>query len=351
MVALLLAGVVIFTLVWIAPVYRALLDPDLAADDPAAIPLLQRTPKTTSSTTRPRDARRAKLRDFQLGTGDRFTYLYDFGDHWEHEVRVEEVLPSVAGEAYPSCTDGARACPPEDCGSIPGYEALVNPRHPDHRDLMQWAGGFDPEAFDLEQVNRLLQGRQKRAVRPAAATPPITRMQPGERIPVPLSQLHRSLILGHAYISPELEARVRGKAVSLDLDDLHELCGAVASEMNHCEEERLRSQWRGLYDHLHAIEDRYTDEDLPITAVLSRLVQPVRYTPKQGQYLAFIYAWTRLHGIAPSEAEMQAYFEVSAPAVHQMVRALEDRGLIERIPRQPRSIRLLIPREELPELE
>jgi len=268
-----------------------------------------------------------------------------------HEVLVEAVAPPAIGEEYPCCTDGARACPPEDCGSIPGYEALVNPRHPDHRSLMEWAGGFDPETFDLGQVNRLLQGQQKRAVRPAAAMPPITRIQPGERIPVPMNQLHRSLILEHAFISPELEERLRSKAVSLDLDDLDELCGAVASEMNHCEEERMQRQWRGLYDHLHAIEDRYTDEDLPITAALSRRVQPVRYTPKQGQYLAFIYTWTKLHGIAPSEAEMQAYFKVSAPAVHQMVRGLEDRGLIERIPKQPRSIRLLIAREELPELD
>jgi repressor LexA len=183
-----------------------------------------------------------------------------------------------------------------------------------------------------------------------ATTQTMIRIQPGERIPVPLSQLHRDLIL-EAFISPELEARIRSDTVSLDLDDLDELIGAVAAEMNHCEDERLRGQWRGLYDHLHAIEERYTDEDLPVTAVLSRLVQPVRYTPKQGQYLAFIYTWTKLHGIAPSEAEMQAYFKVSAPAVHQMVRALEDRGFIERIPRQPRSIRLLIAREELPELE
>jgi len=74
------------------------------------------------------------------------------------------------------------------------------------------------------------------------------------------------------------------------------------------------------------------------------------YTAKQGQYLAFIYYYARIHGRAPTEAEMQQYFRVSPPSVHQMVLALVARGLIERTPGQARSIRLLIPREELPDL-
>jgi repressor LexA len=75
------------------------------------------------------------------------------------------------------------------------------------------------------------------------------------------------------------------------------------------------------------------------------------YTPKQGQYLAFIYYYTKLHGRAPAEADMERYFRVSPPAIHQMVLTLEKRGLISRVPGQPRSIRLLIPREGLPDLE
>jgi len=70
------------------------------------------------------------------------------------------------------------------------------------------------------------------------------------------------------------------------------------------------------------------------------------YTDKQGQYLAFIYYYTKIHGCAPSEAEMQQYFRVSPPAVHQMVLTL-----IERTPGQARSIHLLISREELPDLD
>lgn len=75
------------------------------------------------------------------------------------------------------------------------------------------------------------------------------------------------------------------------------------------------------------------------------------YTQKQGQYLAYIHYYSKLHGRPPSEADMQQYFRVSPPSVHQMVLTLERRGLIERTPWQARSIRLLIPREELPDLE
>lgn len=74
------------------------------------------------------------------------------------------------------------------------------------------------------------------------------------------------------------------------------------------------------------------------------------YTDKQGQYLAFIHYYRKIHGCSPSEAEMQQYFRVSPPSVHQMVLALEANGLIERTPGQARSIRLLIAREELPDL-
>ena len=75
------------------------------------------------------------------------------------------------------------------------------------------------------------------------------------------------------------------------------------------------------------------------------------FTERQGQYLAFIHAYTRVHGRPPAEADMQRYFRVSPPSVHQMVLTLELNGFIERIPGQGRSIRLLIPREQLPDLE
>jgi len=76
-----------------------------------------------------------------------------------------------------------------------------------------------------------------------------------------------------------------------------------------------------------------------------------RYTEKQGQYLAFIYSYTKIHGHAPSEADMQRYFGVTPPTVHQMVLALERNGLIERHAGKARSVRVLLARHELPELE
>jgi repressor LexA len=76
-----------------------------------------------------------------------------------------------------------------------------------------------------------------------------------------------------------------------------------------------------------------------------------RYTPKQGQYLAFIYYYTRIHDCAPSEKDMQSYFKVSPPTVHQMILNLETHGFIERTPGQARSIRLRLTRENLPDLD
>lgn len=75
------------------------------------------------------------------------------------------------------------------------------------------------------------------------------------------------------------------------------------------------------------------------------------YTTKQGQYLAFIYYFTKIHDESPSEAEMQRYFRVTPPSVHQMVLTLESKGLISRSPGKSRSIRLLVDRSELPDLE
>jgi DNA-binding MarR family transcriptional regulator len=76
-----------------------------------------------------------------------------------------------------------------------------------------------------------------------------------------------------------------------------------------------------------------------------------RFTARQGQYLAFVHLYTKLHRRPPAEADMQDYFRTTPPAVHQMVVTLERRGLISRVPGQARSIRVLVAREELPELE
>ena len=75
-----------------------------------------------------------------------------------------------------------------------------------------------------------------------------------------------------------------------------------------------------------------------------------RFTGKQGRYLAFIHQYTSLHSVAPSEAEMQKFFRVSPPTVHQMVLTLGRKGLIERTPGEARSIKVLVPADELPKV-
>lgn len=103
----------------------------------------------------------AKVSQVLSGARSKFIYEYDFGDSWEHEILVEKVLPPEEGVRYPICLAGKRACPPEDCGGIPGYsrflEAIRDSEHEDHESLLQWiGGGFDPEAFDLEGINLVL---------------------------------------------------------------------------------------------------------------------------------------------------------------------------------------------------
>ncbi len=93
--------------------------------------------------------------------GEKLIYEYDFGDGWEHELKIEKVFPVESAVRYPRCTGGKRACPPEDCGGPPGYEHLLevlrDPKHEEHKEMREWIGGdFDPEAFDLGDINRAL---------------------------------------------------------------------------------------------------------------------------------------------------------------------------------------------------
>lgn len=83
----------------------------------------------------------------------------------------------------------------------------------------------------------------------------------------------------------------------------------------------------------------------------SRLGKKAEYSPRQGQFLAFIHHYTKLNRRPPAEEDMARYFRITPPSAHRMVVTLERRGLIERVPRQARSIRVLLPREDLPDLE
>jgi hypothetical protein len=124
--------------------YYGLRDPDFGLDDVE-------------------DERKVKLNQVVRGEKAKFTYEYDFGDSWEHALVVEKVLPPESGVKYPVCVEGKRNCPPEDCGGIWGYEEILevlqNPKHPEYEERLEWLGGeYDPEAFDVAEVNRGLRG-------------------------------------------------------------------------------------------------------------------------------------------------------------------------------------------------
>jgi len=105
--------------------------------------------------------KKVKLQDLKLKTKQEFLYVYDFGDNWEHTITIEKISENTENLKTPLCLEGKRACPPEDCGSIPGYEdilyALKNPDDEDSEDLLEWLGeDYDPEEFEVEAVNEEL---------------------------------------------------------------------------------------------------------------------------------------------------------------------------------------------------
>ena len=79
-------------------------------------------------------------------------YLYDFGDGWEHSIRLERILPRDKKGAYPKCVGGKRACPPEDCGGVWAYEEIINGEAKDEESGEPYYPDFDPERFDPNQV-------------------------------------------------------------------------------------------------------------------------------------------------------------------------------------------------------
>ena len=88
-------------------------------------------------------------------------YEYDFGDGWEHKIVLEKILPYNQDKRLPCCIKAKRACPPEDCGGIWGYQELLDiirdPDHPEYEDMVEWLDGeFDPEKFDIDVINEIL---------------------------------------------------------------------------------------------------------------------------------------------------------------------------------------------------
>ena len=107
------------------------------------------------------DASKKTLDSVIYDTKGKFEYTYDFGDSWEHLLKVEKFLAKDGNIKYPICIDGELNCPPEDCGGVWGFydllETIKNEKHPEHKEMLEWLGGhYDAEYFDKELVNKLL---------------------------------------------------------------------------------------------------------------------------------------------------------------------------------------------------
>jgi hypothetical protein len=116
----------------------------------------------------PLDARKTRLIDVLEDVGTRsLKYLYDFGDGWEHSIRIERIGDAVPGMAYPCLINAAGRCPPEDVGGPWGYhdflDAIADPNHQEHAEKLEWFGSnFDPNNADVEALNQALHALAKK---------------------------------------------------------------------------------------------------------------------------------------------------------------------------------------------
>ncbi|SPJ25950.1 plasmid pRiA4b ORF-3 family protein [Palleronia abyssalis] len=128
----------------------------------------------------PMDAKKMTLEKLLNRTATRtIQYVYDFGDDWEHSIRIERVNDATPGISYPRLLKATGACPPEDVGGAWGYEefleALTDPDHEQHEDMVRWSGGdFDPEDAGtdsiIESFDRLAKKWAPRPRKPRAET-------------------------------------------------------------------------------------------------------------------------------------------------------------------------------------
>lgn len=247
------------------------------------------------------DERRVRLGRVVPRVGTRFEYLYDFGDGWRHDLLLEAILLPDPETLYPRCLAGERCGPPEDAGGPNGYgnylEALADPGHEEHENLLQWRGPFDPEAFSLPAVNQQLQEKFRLVPRtPTKQVPPPDnsapdrsldpalllslwaragrtpkarkRIRPDDKITLNLNDRERELILEHSFADEELLGRLRtapsadkAPAYHFTLDELEDLAGDVAAEANHAKNNKLRKEWERLYDRLADVLESYAHED------------------------------------------------------------------------------------------
>jgi hypothetical protein len=130
----------------------------------------------------------ATLRGLLSKPGDRLGFTYDFGDAWEHDLELEDIIQNDPGVTLPACLDGGGACPPEDCGGPRGYsmlkEVLADPGHHDHEEKLDGLGlesgeDFDPAAFSMEKVTgRLARLQAAPDATDSAGLATVVRIQP-----------------------------------------------------------------------------------------------------------------------------------------------------------------------------
>lgn len=245
------------------------------------------------------DAKRTHVRAVLPSVGITFTYVYDYGDNWQHDLLLEAIIMPAPDMTYPRCIAGERRCPPEDVGGIGGYrnylEAMADPSHEEHQHMMMWRGPFDAEEFSVEKVNQELQRKFRSApktvlprVTTAAprlspkpdrmlpvtvftlAVPPRRRIpiRPHEAVPLELNQRERELILSHTFADESLTDRLQvvpqpgqRPVFHFTLDDLDELAGSVAAEANHAKNRVLRDQLDQLFERIEAVLSKYTNAD------------------------------------------------------------------------------------------
>jgi len=204
------------------------------------------------------------------------TYVYDFGDDWNHEVIFEDAVPALARGASPVCLDGSGACPPEDCGGPNGYaeflRAIKKPGSPRGGELLEWVGGsFDPRCFDAKEVAFDDPGaRWEWSFNGSVALDiDLNSMQSSPRKPdrqgriafqIPPSQ-YQMMLQHRAALSVELLEQFGAAveknglySVKLDVDELKALGGflVTTAKKTHC---RLDRQiMMSLYEHFKTME-------------------------------------------------------------------------------------------------
>ncbi len=221
------------------------------------------------------DERKFRVSKLTSKPGDVLKYRCDYGDGWEHDVFLEAVTDPNTRKSYPACLAGARTCPPEDVGGARGYgtylQALADPKHAKHSELLARQGRFNPEYFSAAIVNSLLKetfpASKQKAGQASVRTGFPGRLLPAsygksvsdaEKVHLSLSARDAELLVEHSWADEDLVARLRPglqaaicQVACYEAGELDELLGFVAAQANHSGK-TMEKEWDGLYDRMSA---------------------------------------------------------------------------------------------------